>query len=100
MIDALNDVPLSAVPIGRLRESAGPRAWERLTDAQARAGELLAGRVVWSISSTAIGGGVAEMLRTILPYMRAGGVDTRWLVVRGSADFFHVTKRIHTTTTV
>ena len=95
MIDALNDVPLSAVPIGRLRESAGPRAWERLTDAQARAGELLAGRVVWSISSTAIGGGVAEMLRTILPYTRAGGVDARWLVVRGSADFFRVTKRIH-----
>jgi len=95
MIGALHEVPLAAVPIERLHETAGPRAWERLIEAQARAGELLAGRVVWSISSTATGGGVAEMLRTILPYMRAGGVDTRWLVVRGSADFFRVTKRIH-----
>ena len=35
------------------------------------------------------------MQRTLLPYTRAGGVDARWLVVRGSADFFCVTKRIH-----
>jgi trehalose synthase len=82
---ALKEVPLAAVPIGRLQETAGPKGWERLTDAQARAGELLAGRVVWSISSTAIGGGVAEMLRTLLPYARAGGVDARWLVVRTSS---------------
>ena len=95
MTGALTEVPLAAVPIGRLQETAGPKGWERLTDAQARAGELLAGRVVWSISSTAIGGGVAEMLRTLLPYARAGGVDARWLVVRGGADFFRVTKRIH-----
>jgi trehalose synthase len=92
---ALKEVPLAAVPVARLHETAGPKAWERLTDAQACAGELLAGRVVWSISSTAIGGGVAEMLRTMLPYTRAGGVDARWLIVRGSADFFRVTKRIH-----
>ena len=95
MTDALEEVSLAAVPVARLHETAGPRAWERLTDAQARASELLAGRRVWSISSTAIGGGVAEMLRTMLPYDRAGDVDARWLVLRGSADFFRVTKRIH-----
>jgi trehalose synthase len=95
MIGALKEVALADVPVGRLRETAGPTAWERLTGAQAQAGELLAGRAVWSISSTEIGGGVAEMLRTMLPYMRAGGVDARWLIVRGSADFFRVTKRIH-----
>ena len=95
MTGALNEVALADVPVGRLRETAGPIAWERLTDAQARAGELLAGRSLWSISSTAVGGGVAEMQRTLLPYTRAGGVHARWLVVRGSADFFCVTKRIH-----
>ena len=77
MTGALKEVALAAAPVGRLRETAGPIAWERLTDAQARAGELLAGRSLWSISSTAIGGGVAEMLRTLLPYTRAGGVDAR-----------------------
>ena len=86
---------MAAVPVGRLRATAGPRAWERLTDAHASAGEVLAGRSLWSINSTAVGGGVAEMLRTLLPYTRAGGVDARWLIIQGSADFFCVTKRIH-----
>ena len=44
MTGPLKEVALAAVPVGRLRETAGPKAWERLTDAQARAGELLAGR--------------------------------------------------------
>ena len=95
MSGLLKEVPVATVPVGRLRATAGPRAWERLTDAQARAAELLVGRTVWSINSTELGGGVAEMLRSMLPYTRAGGVDARWLIVRGSAEFFSVTKRIH-----
>ena len=92
---ALEEVPLPVVAIGGLRDAAGLMAWERLTEAHARARELLAGRTVWSINSTAIGGGVAEILRTMLPYARAGGLDARWLIVRAGADFFRVTKRIH-----
>jgi trehalose synthase len=53
---------------------------------------VLAGRAVWSINSTAVGGGVAEMLRTMLPYARAGGFDARWLIVRAGADCFRVTR--------
>ena len=59
-------------------------AWERLIEPHAR--ELLAGRSVWSINSTALGGGVAEILRAMLPYARAGGIDARWLIVRADAD--------------
>ena len=55
----------------------------------------LAGRVVWNINSTASGGGVAEMLHSLLAYARGLGVDTRWLVIQGNADFFRVTKRLH-----
>ena len=95
MTVALQEVPLPEVAIEGLRDAAGPMAWERLTEAHARARELLAGRAVWSINSTAIGGGVAEILRTMLPYARAGGLDARWLIVRAGADFFGVTKRIH-----
>ncbi len=95
MTVALEEVQLPAVAIGGLRDAAGLMAWERLTEAHAHARELLAGRTVWSINSTAIGGGVAEILRTMLPYARAGGVDARWLIVRAGADFFRVTKRIH-----
>jgi trehalose synthase len=35
------------------------------------------------------------MLQALLAYTRGAGVDTRWLVVEGSHDFFVLTKRIH-----
>ena len=95
MAVALKEVALEAAPVGRVHAAAGPVAWEGLCGAQARAGELLAGRTVWSINSTATGGGVAEILRTMLPYTRAVGLDARWLIMRGSVEFFRVTKRIH-----
>ena len=56
---------------------------------------LLEGRVVWNISSSAVGGGVAEMVRSLLAYARGAGVDARWAVVQGSPAFFTVTKRLH-----
>jgi len=57
--------------------------------------ELLDGRVVWNINSTAHGGGVVELLGPLLAYARGVGVDARWLVIEGSPEFFAVTKRIH-----
>src|SRR5919197_2626048 len=55
----------------------------------------LAGRAVWNVNSTATGGGVAEMLQTLLAYVRGAGIDARWLVIEGDPDFFAITKRIH-----
>src|SRR4051794_4922291 len=60
-----------------------------------RARELLEGRVVWNINTTATGGGVAEMLQTLLGYSRGAGVDARWLVMAGDPEFFRLTKRMH-----
>jgi trehalose synthase len=51
--------------------------------------------VFWNVNSTAYGGGVAEMLRSLIAYVRGAGLDARWLVIPGSPDFFKVTKRIH-----
>jgi trehalose synthase len=56
---------------------------------------LLQGRVVWNISSTAVGGGVAEMVRSLLAYARGAGVDARWAVIEGTPEFFAFTKRLH-----
>jgi trehalose synthase len=66
-----------------------------LQDTVNRAQRLLAGRVVWNINSTARGGGVAEMLASLIAYTRGAGVDTRWLVIEGTPEFFLLTKRIH-----
>jgi trehalose synthase len=54
-----------------------------------------AGRAIWHVSSTARGGGVAELLGSLLPYVRDAGVDTRWVVLREGPEFFAVTKRLH-----
>jgi trehalose synthase len=53
------------------------------------------GRVVWNVNSTDKGGGVAEMLRSLLAYAQGAGVDARWIVIEGNPEFFHITKRIH-----
>ena len=49
----------------------------------------------WMVRSTALGGGVAQLLRTLLPYWKGAGIDVRWMVLRGSGEFFRVTKRFH-----
>jgi len=56
---------------------------------------VLKGRVVWHINSTSRGGGVAELLHSLLAYARGAGVDVRWLTIGGDPDFFRITKRIH-----
>jgi trehalose synthase len=56
---------------------------------------VLAGRRIWNVNSTPTGGGVAELLSTLLPYERGAGIDAHWLVVEGRDGFFDVTKRIH-----
>jgi trehalose synthase len=49
---------------------------ERVRVAQQHAGELLAGRTVWMVNSTAWGGGVAQLLRTLLPYWKGAGITS------------------------
>jgi trehalose synthase len=56
---------------------------------------ILGTRAVWNVSSTAAGGGVAEMLRSLLRYARGLGIDVRWLVFEGPPPFFRITKRLH-----
>ena len=56
---------------------------------------LMEGRVLWNVNSTARGGGVAEMLASLLAYAKGSGVDARWLVIGGDTEFFRVTKRVH-----
>jgi trehalose synthase len=63
--------------------------------AAAAAVSLLRDRGVINVNSTGAGGGVAEMLQTMLAYGRGLGIDTRWMVIAGDERFFTITKRIH-----
>ena len=91
----LQEVPVAPLPIERFAEVITSEQQEALEDTIARAQRQLQGRVVWNINSTAYGGGVAEMLWSLIAYARAAGADARWVVMGGEEDFFHVTKRIH-----
>jgi len=55
----------------------------------------LEGSSVEMVNSTAVGGGVAELLTRLLPLMRELGLEARWHVMEGGADFFEVTKAFH-----
>lgn len=62
---------------------------------------LLAGklkeRTIRNINSTAVGGGVAEILNRMVPFLKEMGVHVRWDVIKGGEKFFEVTKKIHNT---
>jgi trehalose synthase len=93
--DLWTSVDLDPQPIGSLKgfvDDLHFHAFERaVRDAAAR----LDGRTVWHINSTAEGGGVAEMLRALLPYLLGAGWDVRWIVMEAEEDFFEVTKGLH-----
>ncbi len=57
--------------------------------------ERLSGRVIQNINSTAVGGGVAEILSRMIPLLGQLGVKAKWDVIKGDEKFFAVTKKFH-----
>jgi trehalose synthase len=55
----------------------------------------LKGKTVKMVNSTAVGGGVAEMLNQLIPLLNDVEVNTHWEVITGGNDFFEVTKAFH-----
>ena len=66
-----------------------------LMDEVRRLAEPLEGKRVLHLSATAFGGGVAEILYTLVPLMADAGLEVEWRVMRGADEFFRVTKTIH-----
>ena len=91
----LTEVHVPVFPLERFLPLIGEELGAQLMETAGRAREILEGKVVWNINTTATGGGVAEMLQTLLGYSRGAGVDTRWLVMAGDPEFFRLTKRMH-----
>ncbi|MDQ3217614.1 MAG: glycosyltransferase [Actinomycetota bacterium] len=94
-MSGLTQVPVGVLPPERFEESVGVERFAPFAQRMKEAARLLEGRAVWNVNSTAAGGGVAEMLRSLLAYARGEGVDARWIVIPGNEDFFRLTKRLH-----
>ena len=52
-------------------------------------------RSIRMISSTAVGGGVAEMLHRIVPFLNYMGIHAKWDIIKGDETFFEITKSFH-----
>lgn len=57
--------------------------------------EKLKGKSIQNINSTAVGGGVAEILSRMVPLLQDLGIDAHWDVIKGGDKFFNITKKIH-----
>jgi trehalose synthase len=74
--------------------------YESLVEADARqeilsAAQSLKGLRVVHANATPRGGGVAEILRSLVPMMRGLGIDASWWALEADEGFFTVTKRLH-----
>src|ERR1700740_1165458 len=57
--------------------------------------DRLKGKRILHVSATAFGGGVSEILYTLIPLMVDVGLDCEWHVIYGREEFFNATKVMH-----
>jgi trehalose synthase len=91
----LQEVHIGARPIKPFEDLLGSERIRALEREATTIREKLGSRAVWNVNSTATGGGVAEMLRSLLRYARGLGIGVRWLVLDAPPEFFKITKRVH-----
>jgi trehalose synthase len=95
MVALLRAVAVPRRPIAALEPVIGGERYARLTAGAARYLDRMAGRTVWNVNSTAVGGGVAEMLQALVGYVRDLDIPVRWMVIGGDPGFYAITKRLH-----
>jgi trehalose synthase len=78
----------------RLEEYASIIGEKKIEEIKALA-ENLKGKEVCHVNSTSFGGGVAEILQRLVPLMCDVGLKAEWKVIKGSDEFFNVTKAMH-----
>src|SRR6202161_875621 len=95
MVSLVEPVQVERRSVTQLQPIIGAQRDERLVQVADQFRQHLGGRTIWNISSTATGGGVAEMLHVLLGYAEDLGIPVQWRAITGDAEFFVITKRIH-----
>jgi trehalose synthase len=91
----MHEVAVAPRSPAAFEEFTRPSDLQRYRRAVTSAADGLDERTWWHVNSTADGGGVAELLHSLLGYVLEEGIRTRWLVIEGGPPFFEVTKRVH-----
>jgi trehalose synthase len=87
----LQEVPVGHKSISDYTHVVGKELTERIRELA----RPLEGQRVLHVSATAFGGGVSEILYTLVPLMRDVGLDAHWNVIFGKEEFFNATKLLH-----
>src|SRR3989304_3339004 len=87
----LTSVPVTPKALADYRLIVGDAAIDEIQ----RLAEPLRGARVLHLNATAFGGGVAEILGTLVPLLNDVGLHAEWRVMQGSDAFFQVTKTMH-----
>ncbi len=87
----LGSVPLTPKALDDYRQVVGD---ERIDEIQRLAAPLAGARVL-HLNATSFGGGVAEILTTLVPLMNDVRLAADWQVIRGTDEFYQVTKAMH-----
>jgi trehalose synthase len=94
-LSLVKPVDVEPRPVAQLEHVIGEERSARLAAAADQLRTAMNGRTIWNVSSTAVGGGVAEMLQVLLGYADDLKIASRWMVITGDAEFFVTTKRLH-----
>lgn len=57
--------------------------------------KFLKNKKVLHINSTKSGGGVAEILSWAIPLLKEVGIQSKWITIEGTPEFFAITKKFH-----
>ena len=86
---------MKARSLQQLIGTMSPERTQAFNESGRRARAAFGDRTIWHVNATASGGGVAEMLQTMLAYGKGSHIENRWLVLDGDPEFFAITKRLH-----
>ena len=87
----LGSVPLTSKTLDDYRPVVGDACIDEIRELAAP----LAGARILHLNATSFGGGVAEILTALVPLMNDAGLSADWQVIRGSDEFYGITKSMH-----
>lgn len=87
----LRTVPVQPIRLEAYQDIVVPELLEEIWELA----QALQGARVVHINATAFGGGVAEILQSLVPLMQDVGLEAFWQVIYGDDPFFQVTKACH-----